>query len=282
MAVESFREALRQLGRMPILFIPGIIGGVLAAVLWILFNTAGAFFTSRLVIIAGLILMVFIVGMLSLIRNNEGDIRAMISGGITYYFRVLIPLLVIIFTLLVIFILLIVTFGFLGTVPDPGTIGLLTFCVMVPTLMLTFFFDMVAVFEGRKVFESIQRSIVLVSENVMAVLGFYVISALAGFTIIFALMIAWEVALYDKLEPLATIYEQNQTQIQEMTTEQFLGIIGPDGIWITAVFLFIGCVLLIPLLFSYKACFFKKIVSGTSSIEQTTGENDSKGRWYKY
>lgn len=264
---------------MPLLFVPGIIGGIFAAALWLLLNFTGAFFTSRLLVIASLILLVFIVGMFSLIRNNGGDIRAMISGGIMYYFRVLIPLLVILFTLLVIFILLIVTFGFAGSTPDPTFIGLLTFCVMVPTLMLTFFFDMAAVFEDRKVFESIQRSIVLVSENVMDVIAFYLVWALAGFTILFSLMFVWEIALFNQLEPLTSY---NETQIQALTADQLMGMIGPEGIWITAVILFLGGLLIIPLFASYKACFFRKLAGGSTSIPPVCGEYDSKGRWYKY
>jgi len=279
MAIESFREALRQLRLMPLLWVPGILGGFIISGLWLLLNFTGAFFTSRLLVISCLILLVFTVGMLVLLRDNEGDLRALIRGGLHYYFRVLIPLLVIVFMLGVIFILLVVTFGFAGTTPDPATIGIVTICVMIPTLMLTFFFDTAAVFEDRKVFESIQRSIVLVSENVMTVLTFYVISALASFTIIFALMIAWEAALFTQLEPLS---RYNESQIQAITSEELMGMIGPDGIWVTAIILFWGGLLLIPLLMSYKACLYKKLAGKTPSIQQVTGEYDSKGRWYKY
>ena len=60
-------------------------------------------------------------------------------------------------------------------------------------------------------------------------------------------------------------------------------MIGQDGIWVTAVILFIGVLILLPILFSYKACFYKKIAGSTVTIEQQTyGEYDSKGRWYKY
>jgi hypothetical protein len=279
MALESFRESIRLLGRMPLLWLPGILAGIFAAGLWLLLNAAGAFFTSRLLIIAGLILLVFATGSLVLIRDNRGDLRAMVSGGMTYYFRVLLPLLVILFSLVILFILLAVTFGFTGTAPDPGMVGLLTFCVMIPTLMMSFFFDMAAVFEDKKVFESIQRSILLVSTNTMEVISFFLVYALAGFSIIFALMITWEIALYDKLEPLT---QYNETQMQAITPEQLMGMIGPDGVWVTAVVLFSGCLILIPLLTSYKACFFRKIISGAVSVQQVTGEYDSKGRWYKY
>jgi hypothetical protein len=284
-ATESFKETFRLLGRMPLLWVPGLIGGALAAGLWLLLNMTGAFFTSRILILAGLILFVFLVGMLALIKDSNGDLRAMVQGGIRYYFPVLLPLLVILFTLVIIFFLLFVTFGFVGIAPDPGSIGLLTFCVMIPTLMLTFFFDMAAVFEDRKVFESIQRSIVLVSTNTLEVVIFFLISALAAATMLFSLMIVWEIALFEKLEPLT---HYNETQMQAITAEQLMGMISPDGLWVTAIVLFLGCLLLIPLLCTYKACFYRKLATGPAPgsvdapIQQIGGEYDSKGRWYKY
>ena len=94
------------------------------------------------------------------------------------------------------------------------------------------------------------------------------------------LMIVWEIALYDKLEPIS-LY--NETQLQAFTPDQLIAMIGPGGMWITAVILFIGVFLLVPLLYSYKACFYRKLVNNTFiSQEPATGEFDSKGRWYKY
>ena len=279
MPVESFKKALKELGAHPLLWLPGIVAGILAAGLWLMLNFSGAFFTSRLLIFASLILVAFIVGMLVLMKEKGGDIRVFAEGAVRYYFRVLLPQLVIFFMILVIFIILVVTFGFMGTASDPGFVALLTICVMIPTLILTFFFDTAAVFEDKKVFESIQRSTVLVSENVMDVIGFFVISIASSFIIIFGLMIAWEAALFERLAPLA---EYNQTQIQGFTYGELTTLIGPDGIWVTAIVLFIGGVILIPLFYSYKVCFYQKLSGLTPSIQQMGGEYDSKGRWYKY
>jgi hypothetical protein len=76
----------------------------------------------------------------------------------------------------------------------------------------------------------------------------------------------------------------NETQLQTFTPDQFIALIGPMGMWITALVLFIGIFLLLPILYCYKACFFKKLSAGTITITQqpTVGEYDSKGRWYKY
>jgi len=280
MAIPELKEAVALLVRMPLLWIPGIIGGAFAAILWLTFFISGAFFTSRLLVIFSLVLLFFTTGMLSVIRNNEATGRALVTGALNNYFRVLLPQLVIGFALLLVFILCTITFALLGLASDIGLLISLTFGIMIPTLMLTFFFDTVAVFEDRRVFESVQRSILLVSEHMVEVLSFFVISALLCAGTIFFLMIVWEAILFDKLKP---IMDFTDAQREAFTPDQLFAMIGQDGMWITAIILFIGVLILLPVLFSYKACIYKKMASTTIIIEQQiSGEYDSKGRWYKY
>jgi len=280
MAVAELREAVALLFHMPLLFIPGVIGGIFAAVLWMTLFMSGTFFTSRLIVIFSLILLLFITSMLFMIRNNGGTLMIMLAGGIQYYFRVLLPQLVILFAIMLVFILCTITFTLLGQASDIGLMMFFSIGILIPTLMLTFFFDMVAVFEDRRVFESILRSVLLVSNHMMEVLSFFFVSALLCAGVIFGLMIVWEALLYDKLKP---IMDFTDAQREAFTPDQLFTLIGQDGIWITAIILFVGVLILLPILFSYKACFFKKMASSSTRIEQQTyGEYDSKGRWYKY
>jgi hypothetical protein len=280
MTIAELKEAVVLLVRMPLLWIPGIIGGAFAAIIWLTLFVSGAFFTSRLLVIFALVLLFFTTGMLTVIRNNEATGRALVRGGLDYYFRVLLPQLVIGFALLVVFILCTITFALFGLVSDIGLLSALTFGIMIPTLMLTFFCDTAAVFEDRRVFESIQRSILLVSNHMMQVLSFFIISALLCAGILFGLMIIWEAILFEKLKP---IMDFTDAQREAFTPDQLFAMMGQDGMWMTAIILFTGVLLLLPLLFSYKACFYKKMASSAVTIEQQTyGEYDSKGRWYKY
>ena len=280
MAITELKEAILLLKRMPSLWIPGIVGGILAAALWVTLNLSGTFFASRLLVIFGLVLLLFTTGMLVIIRNNEGDFRTMLTGGIRYYFRVLLPQLIIIFGVMLIFTLVMVTFSLIGASSDISMVTALTFGFMIPIVLLTFFYDTAAVFEERKVFESIQRSIQLVMTHISDVITFLLVCAAMSIGIIFILMIIWEAFLYDRLEPI-TLY--NETQLQTFTPEQLIALIGPWGMWITAIILFIGVFLILPLLYTYKACFFRKLARGAVIIQQpTTGDYDSKGRWYKY
>ena len=286
MAIAELKEAIILLKRIPSLWIPGIVGGILAAALWVTLNLSGTFFAGRLLVLFGLLLLIFTTGMLVLIRNGEGDVRVMLTGGVRYYFRVLLPLLVIIFGVMVIAALAIITFGIVGATSDMSMINALLIGFMIPTVLLTFFFDTAAVFEDRRVFESLRRSGQLVSSHIYDVVAFLFVCGVIIVGIFLMLWIIWgfllTIFLYDKLEPLS----YNQTQLQQLqtfTSDQFIAFIGPEGMWITAVIIFAGLFLLIPLFYSYKACFFKKLATGVVITQQpTTGEYDSKGRWYKY
>ncbi len=280
MVMAELREAVSLLVRMPLLFIPGIIGGGFAAIIWLTFFVSGAFFTSRLLVLFSLILLFFTTGMYAVIRDNKGTVRNLVIGGVNNYFRVLLPQIVIGFVLLLVFILCMIIFAILGLATDIALLTALAFGIMIPTLVLTFFFDTAAVFEDRRVFASIQRSVLLVSEHMKEVLSFFIVSALVCAGVIIGLMIVWEVLLFDKLRP---IMDFTDTQREAFSPDQLITMIGPDGMWVTAGIVFTGILILLPLLGTYKACFYKKMASSSVKIEQQTyGEYDSKGRWYKY
>jgi len=279
MAMISLREACRLLVRMPLLWIPGIAGGLFAAILWLILMFSGAFFAGRLIVIVALVLLFFITGTLALIKNDGGDLRSFLGMGRQYYFRVLLPQLVILFMILLVFVLVILTLTLIGITPEPALLVFLTFGVMIPGILLTFFADTAVVFEDKRVFDSIQRSVEMVSVNLSRVIAFFVVCAVVVLSVLFFLMIVWEALLYTRLEPITRYTE---AQLQAFTPEQLLALIGTDGIWVTAVIVFIAGLVLIPLILSYKACFFRNLAGNTVVIQQVVGEYDSKGRWYKY
>ncbi len=280
MAIAELKETMILLKRIPSLWIPGIVGGFLASALLLTFNLSGPFFASRLLVISALVLLLFTTGILATIRNNEGNSRTLLSGGMRYYFRVLLPQLIIIFGVMLIFTLVMVTLSLLGFASDMSIMTALAFGFIIPTVILTFFYDTAAVFEDRKVFDSIRRSIQLVKTHIYNVIAFLFVCTIIIVGIMFTLMIVWEIFLYDKLEPISRF---NETQLQAFNSDQLFALIGPGGMWITAIVLFIGVFILLPVLYSYKACFFKRLIRTTTITQQpTTGEYDSKGRWYKY
>ena len=280
MALPALKEALGLLKKLPVLWIPGLVAGLLGAGLWILLFTSGTFFASRLIIIFSLVILLFIAGMLGIIKKGEGGFGALVREGVRYYFRVLLPQIVIVFavTLVTLLLMMVATLAIGGT-PDIGILSLISLVIIIPALFFTVFYDAAAVFEDLKVLDSIRRSINVVVTNAGNVIRFFIICGVCCFAIIFALMIIWEAFLYDKLQPITTF---NETQMAAFTPDQFMALVGQDGMWITAVMIFIGMLILVPLITTYKACFYRKIAKSPMVIQQVTGEYDSKGRWYKY
>jgi hypothetical protein len=281
MVLKELQEALRAIGQAPVLWIPGIVAGLLCAVLWILLNLTGIFFTGRLGLISGLVIVLFIAGTFGLIRKNETGAVTMVREGVHYYFRVLLPWIVILFVFVLVFVTItIITILSTGGSSDYEVMGLLAVVVMIPTLFLTFFCDTAAVFEDLRVFESLRRSIGIVAGHAREVLGFFVVCFVLSFVDLFVFALIWEGLLFDKLEPLASY---NETQFAAITPQQLVTLIGPDGMWVTAGVIFLGVVFLVPLLLAYKACFYRGLIGRPAAIiQQVAGEFDSKGRWYKY
>ncbi len=227
MVLKELQESVRVVGQTPVLWIPGIVAGLLGAVLWILFNLSGTFFTSRLVIIAGLVMVLFIAGTFGLVKKNETGTGTMVREGLHYYFRVLLPWLVILFILMLVFVLImIVTIISTGGSTDYEGTGLIAVFVMIPTLFLTFFCDTAAVFEDLHVFASLRRSIGIVSGHAWEVLGFFVTCVVLSFLDFFVFALIWEGLLFDKLQPLVDYYNSsayNETQFASMFTPQQTG-----------------------------------------------------------
>jgi hypothetical protein len=279
MSLAALRNTIDLLIKVPLLWVPGVVSGFLASILWLLLNQTGPFFAGRLLIIFSLVTLFFIIGMLGVVKKDDATIRAMLAEGAGYYFKVLIPTLVIAFGIVLVFVLVVLTLTLLGSNLDAGLLTFLVFGVVFPTVILTFFYDTAVIFEDKKVFESLQRSIEVVTTNLVEVILFFTSCLLIVMSISFTLMVVWTAFLADRLEPIT---RYNETQLQTFTPEQLAGMIGQEGIWITALVIFAWMALLVPVLYTYKACFYRLISTGVTQIQQQAGEYDSKGRWYKY
>jgi hypothetical protein len=279
MSLDALRDAVNLLAKVPVLWVPGLVCGFLSAVLWLLLNQAGPFFAGRLLIIFLLVALFFITGMLSTIKKNDPAIRSMLADGAGYYFRVLVPTLMIVFGIILVFVMVVLTLSLIGVKPDSGLLTFLVIGVVLPTIVLTFFYDTAVIFEDRKVFGSLRRSIDFVTTNLLEVVLFFAGCVLIVISISFALMVVWTALLADRLEPMTRF---NETQIYTFSPEQLSGMIGHDGIWITSLVIFAWMTTVIPVIYTYKACFYQRVAGNVARIQQQVGEYDIKGRWYKY
>jgi hypothetical protein len=280
MVIASLREALGLIARHPALWLPGIVLALVGAADLNIEYYGGSFIAGKLWVLEIIVLPFFVAGLLSAVKNNDMSFHGFAASGLKNYFRVLLPGIVILFAALITAFLLIVPLSLIGT---PGSAmglyaGILA-GVAVPFIFLMYFYDAVAVFESEKVFESIRRSIELTMNHTGLVVKFFLVNIailIVGFFIIFMI---WTMMFFDKLTPLTMM---NATEIQTVTPEYFTSLLGAGGIVISSIIFAAGALVLVTILYTYKACFYKVLSGSTPVVATVQGEFDEKGRWYKY
>jgi hypothetical protein len=276
MVLGSLHAGLDLL-RSPVAWLPGLAFGLFAASSFLLLGTAGPFTAERLFILEMVTFPFFISGLLFMVRTGDRTFRSFAAGGISGYFRVLLPSVVLLFAIILTILLVLVPLMIVGlaTTVLPFTV----ISVTVTILFFTSFYDTAAVLEERKVLDCLRRSVEFVLTRARDCVAFYLAVIVISAAVLFGGMILWTAALYDKVSPLASY---NTTQVQSFTPDQFMALLGPDGMAVSAVFLFAGLAILVSVVLCFKACFFRDHAAASPGEPVMQGEYDSKGRWYKY
>ncbi len=275
MTLESVTGAAALLRQHPVLWSVGLVMGALAILALLIPVYGGAFYAEPLALLQVLVTPFLAGGVYGTVRAEAFSAGEFVRSGKTYYFRILLPALVIFFGVLLTAFLLAVPLAFLGSGAAAGMTPLL-FGVLVSIAFFTFFYDTVAVFEETNVFESIRRSIEFVMNNLGSVLVFYLVNIVVFTVLGFFALFAWTALLAEKLEPLTRM---SPDELQAMMPQDLLALIGTEGIWITAVVYAAVFALFSAFLYAYKASFFRSRADGARMPQ---GEYDEKGRWYKY
>jgi hypothetical protein len=286
MVTASLRSAIGLL-RSPAAWLPGLALGGAAASVIITQYYLGLFIAERLLILLLVLMPFFMAGLLSMVKTGNTGIHSFVSGGISGYFRVLLPSLLILFAIIITTVLLLIPLLALGIGGQALVFMVLTCGLSI--LFFTIFYDTAAVLEGKTVFESIRRSVEFVIRTTHSCVIFYLTSFVIGGAITLVTLLLWTASLYDRLEPISGLTPE---EMQSFTLEQLNALLGPDGILITALFFIAGIALTFSLLYAFKAFFYRDYAGReeTGTIETGTeetgtvlqGEYDSKGRWYKY
>ncbi|MDD1718982.1 MAG: hypothetical protein LUQ25_02880 [Methanoregulaceae archaeon] len=270
----SLIDALGLIRKYPMLCVPGIIFAVLCG---LVIAAGDLMFGWKFLIVLLVIEPFFAAGFLGMTKNPGDGIAGFFREGRRYYFRVLLPGLIIGFAIALTILLLALPVSLLG----PGALGgILTGAflgVTVPFVFFTWFYDAAAVFEDRRVFDSIRRSIEVVMQNGWKVFRFFIISLLFAGATGFLLLIVWTATLFDRLEPLTAM---NATDLQAFTPAQFEAVLGTSGIWMTVIVAVVWIAIVFTVTYAYKSVFFPAVA--TLQPEVVIGEYDEKGRWYKY
>lgn len=286
MGMKSLRSGLELL-RHPVLWIAPLVCGFFAFIqMFCIFDEAGFFFGEKIAIIGLFILPFLLAGTYGSIKSGDFSISHYFKEGLSFYFRIILPGALLFFIAMLI--------AILASVPvlaggGYSLISMMVFIVLlIPFVLFTFFFDTAAVFEGKKVFDSIRRSIQLFTIKTSEIISFYAVAILLLMVFGFGLIIVWSGLMADQLMPLTEMSDAELNQLA-YDPEAFLQVIGGYGVYVTSVIYGIGVFLLTLVILPFKAVFYRDILSGSVPAAQEVleegsgqGEYDEKGRWYKY
>jgi hypothetical protein len=276
MVLASLREALGLMRTMPVLWLTGLATGTIGVTGILVNYYGGGFFAGRAAILELVILPFFLTGSLSAIRTGDGSLTAFLASARHGYFRVLLPLAVVMAAAFLTLFLAMIPASLLwggamaaASLVVPG--------VLVPFAFFTYFTDTAAVLEDRKVLDSIRRSVEFTLQQTMATLLFFLVNLAILFGVLILALLAWSILLEEQLAPLTMM---NATELAAITPADLTGLVGAGGIWITAALAFLLLSCCGTFVTTYRACFFRN--HAAAGVLPAQGEYDEKGRWYRY
>ncbi len=323
MVLKSLREAAVLIRKEPLLWLPGMVLGLTGAAGLLLQAGGDSFLTERLLLLELVIIPFLLGGFYGVIKEecfthvtSDDSVTPSLPGvthvtsddsvtarmpvtlgtfvrqGTAYYFRLLLPMLVIFFAALFTVFALAVPLMVVGISPESGIIVLLA-GVLVPFIFFTYFYDTAVIFEDEKVFTSIRRSIGFVMNNRVSTLLFYVVNLAIVAAVGLALMFVWAGLVGGDLEPLLSM---GAAEVDALMPADLLAMLGTGAVMVTAAIYALFVVVTFTLLHAYKVCFFRRYAGGAGVAGEAgvtplipgdiqgdiQGEYDEKGRWYKY
>ncbi|MDD1660234.1 MAG: hypothetical protein LUQ62_03415 [Methanomicrobiales archaeon] len=277
MVLASLREALGLLRAMPVIWLTGLATGTIGVTEILLQYYVGGFFAGRAAILQLVILPFFLAGSLGAIKTGDGRLAAFLASARHGYFRVLLPLAVVLAAALLTLFLAMIPVSLLSG-GAMAAASLVVPGVLVPFAFFTYFTDAAAVLDDRKVLDSIRRSIEFTLQHTLATLLFFLVNLAILFGALIMTLLAWSILLEEQLAPLTRM---NATELAALTPADLTGLVGAGGIWITAAMTFLLLTCCGTFVVAYRACFFRRH-GAAAAATPSQGEFDSKGRWYRY
>lgn len=279
---RSLQEAFSLLIRVPLVWTTGIVAGAAFGIDLLLEFSGETFFSGKVLLLGLLLLPFFIAGSLGAMRREDGSPAVFLEEGKKGYFRVLLPAIVLVFAAAVTVFLIAIPVSLLTGSAATGAILSAVMGVALAFVFFSYFYDVAAVTEELGVFASLQRSAALVLTDLWNVLLFYVGNVLAFLALGFAALLFLTTMLYDKLAPIVESGETFPFDAANATAVQaeFTAMLGPDGVWATAIVYAVFIAVFVSFALAFKAAFYARHIR--EAEEPVVGEYDEKGRWYKY
>ncbi len=281
MALKSLSEALGLLVKKPLVWMPGLFAAfaiLFTYYIYTLFGSTAAFPAAIALLV---IFPAFLAGTYGIIvgdKSASSDFRRYAAYG---YLRCLIPNLVV---LMIGFVLsntltyILLMFGISVDLAFYYSIFL-----VIPLVFFFYFADITAMVNNLASFRALKDSALRVTTGSISVTAFYLFNVAIFFAASFIFFAVWSLLAVDTLTPISQMTEAEIMSLSQ--TELFALFTAPEIISSGCIALAICACVFVPIIVSYKACFFKHNLlklPAQSSQESQQGTYDEKGRWYKY
>lgn len=289
MALKSFTDTLRLLVITPYVWISGIfscLAILLTYFIYLNFGLTAAVVTS---VISLFVFVAFLPGTYGVILENHGSPSVFLRYIKFGYLRCIFPViflvaLVFIATDSVVYVLM--DLGF-----DAGVYLYVIMFIAIPFLFFFYFADMTSLIGNGGLFKSLRESALRVMMGSYSITIFYIVNIAAFLLMYFvvsAIISVYAVGSMDFLFNLtdAEIISMSQTELVALAESSVDTFLASDmAVFASVVAAAVCSLFFIPFFSTYKACFFKRMITtipqAIKKIEED-GEFDSKGRWFKY
>ena len=211
-------------------------------------------------------------------KSASSDFRRYAAYG---YFRCLIPNLVVILIGFVLSNTLTYILLMLGISVDLAFYY--SIFLVIPLVFFFYFADITSMVNNLAAFRALKDSALRVTTGSISVTAFYLFNVAIFFAVSFIFSAVWSLLAADALIPLS---EMTEAEILSLSQTEMLALFtAPEIISSGCIALAICACVFVPIIVSYKACFFKNNLlklPAQPSQETEQGTYDEKGRWYKY
>ena len=254
MGMQALNHGIMTL-KHPVMWIYPILAGLFffAAVMFSLAEVTDYFGLKFVLLFFVFVSPFFVAGTYAAVKSGDFSVKSYFKSAAEGYFRIMLPKTALYFVIVLIL--------FITTIPASFTQNaafffVFAFFIAVPMIMLTFFYDTAAIFENKKIFESLTRSIGLVSAKPLEVILFFIVAALLVFVFFMGYTMVWSSLLAEEFEPLLTMTQSELTAFSQ-DPANLVNLLGDRGVFVTAVISGITMLLFTLIFLPYKAVFYR-------------------------
>ena len=245
-----------QLMQYPMVWIAGMYPGIGILLVFVIWHLSGAFTATQVGLILFLLSPLAIGGVLGMLRYNDYSPILFLMQAKRHYFGIVIPAVITALVIVMTIILLTIPVSLIMGGTDLIMISGLCIGVTIPVLLTTVFYAPVIVSENATVTQSLLRSIILVSYDMISSLKFWIATIILQFVLFFGTSMAFAMLTYEYLQEYANLSIADQQAIYAtFTANEWMAMLGNSVfslvLFVSACVIIIGTFLLCYLFVCY-------------------------------